>query len=305
MKALVTGGCKNGKSSLAQRIAVSQGQRRLYVATMVPRDAEDFACVRRHREDRAGMGFDTLECPRGVESLIGLAPPDASLLVDSVTALLAEEMFQRGSFDADAPARVCEGLEKVCDAFENVVFVSDSIGSDACIYDAMTESYRAGLAAAERTLAQKCDVVLEQRFGCSVVFKGKERMAACPLPPRAQSVRKEPHMVLIVGGAHQGKRAFAEEKLGIAPECILEHAEMRVREMLEAGQDPLAQMPELAEKWRDGAILLDDVCCGVVPVEASERAWRVAVGRCGTFLAARAERVYRVCCGLGEELYHA
>ena len=71
---LILGGSSSGKSMYAQRLARSlAGTRPLYyLATMEPRDAEDHARVAKHRRERAGWGFETLEIPLEV----GSAPAD-------------------------------------------------------------------------------------------------------------------------------------------------------------------------------------------------------------------------------------
>ena len=95
MKAFITGGAKNGKSTLAQELAVhlAAGGVRYYIATMIPADAEDDERIRRHVADRAGLGFETLECPRHILSCLASADRNGVFLLDSVTALVQNEMF--------------------------------------------------------------------------------------------------------------------------------------------------------------------------------------------------------------------
>lgn len=112
-------------------------------------------------------------------------------------------------------------------------------------------------------------------------------------------------MVLIIGGAYQGKRDYALETLGYPPGRIVGHAECIIRDLLDAGKDPLAEIPRLCDAWQDCAVLLEDICCGIVPMDAADRAWREAVGRCGAYLARRAERVVRVFCGIGTVMKNA
>lgn len=178
MRIFLSGGCKNGKSTLAQRLCACQGTRRAYVATMRPRDAEDEARIRRHQAEREGWGFETVECATDIAALCGWLSGSASVLLDSVTALLAEEMFQRGGVDAGAPARVRDGLLRVADAFSDIVFVSDFLFSDARRYDTLTEAYRCGLALCDRALAARCDAVLEVSFGQWIAYKGGDGVAA-------------------------------------------------------------------------------------------------------------------------------
>ena len=104
MKILLLGGSKSGKSGLAQCLARNlAGTKALYYwATMEPSDAEDQARIRRHLRERAGWGFQTVEqgrdLPRALHGLDG----SGTVLLDSVTALLANEMFGP-EVDLDAP----------------------------------------------------------------------------------------------------------------------------------------------------------------------------------------------------------
>lgn len=177
MTVFLSGGCKNGKSSYAQQVALrlSGDGARTYVATMIPYDGEDRARIARHVADRAGMGFETLELGRRIERCLDLADPRGTFLVDSVTALLLNEMYPAdhgGDADPDAARRCVEGLLRVAKGAGNAVFVSDYIYSDAIRYDAFTEKYRADLAMIDRALASVCDTVLELCAGNILVHKG-------------------------------------------------------------------------------------------------------------------------------------
>ena len=95
MTVFVSGGAKNGKSSFAQNLAVKLAKdgRHYYVATMIPTDEEDYHRIRLHVADRAGLGFETLECGRGILSCLDMADPEGTFLVDSATALLQNALF--------------------------------------------------------------------------------------------------------------------------------------------------------------------------------------------------------------------
>ena len=178
MNIFISGGCKNGKSSFAQELALklADGGRHFYVATMIPYDSEDRLRVKRHLENRAGMGFETIECPRELLRVFDTAPENASFLVDSVTALLLNEMFSsdyNGSADPTAAARCIRDLSAFAARAENAVFVSDFIYSDARRYDAFTESYRRALAETDRALAAVCDTVIELCAGTVSLWKGE------------------------------------------------------------------------------------------------------------------------------------
>lgn len=172
MSTYISGGCKNGKSFYAQKVAKAGGTPLYYIATMIPHDDEDLARIRRHRDERAGWGFETLECGRDILSCLKHADPGGAFLLDSVTALLSNEMFGPGGVDTQAPERVAGALEAFVARAPNTVLVSDYIFSDAMLYDDLTEAYRRGLAHIDRRLAIRCNNVIEVVGGQFIVHKG-------------------------------------------------------------------------------------------------------------------------------------
>jgi len=106
-------------------------------------------------------------------------------------------------------------------------------------------------------------------------------------------------MVLIIGGAYQGKREWAIGELACDEARLVGHVERIIREWIDGGKDPLAEVEKRVPEWEDKVLLLEDICCGVVPMSAADRAYREAVGRCGAYLAKRSRKVVRVFCGIG------
>ncbi len=179
MNIFISGGCKNGKSMYAQTLAKKMARQNdtklYYIATMLPGDDEDLSRIARHLREREGWGFETIEqglnineCleeGRGVDS-------KGAFLLDSVTALLSNEMFRPdGQFDEGAAERVAEELLLFARATGNTVFVSDYIYGDPGKYDEWTERYRAGLAYIDRKLAKECDRVIEVLGGNTIDYK--------------------------------------------------------------------------------------------------------------------------------------
>ena len=95
MTFFISGGAKSGKSSLAQDLAVAlaNGGKHYYVATMISTGAEDDERIRRHIADRDGMGFETVECFTDIMACLKTADKEGAFLVDSVTALMQNAMF--------------------------------------------------------------------------------------------------------------------------------------------------------------------------------------------------------------------
>lgn len=175
MTFFISGGAKNGKSTLAQNLAVALGEKRYYVATMISTGAEDDERIRRHIADRAGMGFETVECFRNVLDCLQTADPDGVFLVDSVTALMQNAMFpaQNGyRTDMAAASRCADELVQFARTVRHAVFVSDFIYCDAQAYGESTQAYRRALADIDRRLTALCDTVVEVTAGEYVIYKG-------------------------------------------------------------------------------------------------------------------------------------
>ncbi|MCL1794863.1 MAG: bifunctional adenosylcobinamide kinase/adenosylcobinamide-phosphate guanylyltransferase [Oscillospiraceae bacterium] len=177
MKIFISGGCKNGKSYYAQHLAKAQQTANFlyYIATMKSADGEDDERIARHRGEREGWGFETVEQSSDIEKILQKCDHNGSFLIDSATALLANEMFlPDGNVNEGAAKKITGGLMEVMAAVGRIVIVSDFIYSDAYIYDDLTEKYRKSLAHIDRAAAKACDVVLEVAYSNFILHKGKE-----------------------------------------------------------------------------------------------------------------------------------
>ena len=95
-------------------------------------------------------------------------------------------------------------------------------------------------------------------------------------------------MIFITGPLYSGKRTFAQTLPG---RCIADVQE------LAAGANDLGQLAdELAASY--DIILATEVGGGVVPMDAGQRAAREAAGRLACLLAARADCVVQMFCGI-------
>jgi adenosylcobinamide kinase/adenosylcobinamide-phosphate guanylyltransferase len=186
MKIFISGGCKNGKSYFAQRLAKTQQSLTClnkaslyYIATMKPVDLEDKRRIRTHRNDREGLGFTTIEQSVDIDEILDKCDHNNSFLLDSLTALLANEMFPlEGNVNEQAVKKITNALQRITNNINNIVMVSDCIFSDAFLYDPLTEKYRKSLAEIDSAAADYCDVVLEAAYTNIIVHKGKETFGA-------------------------------------------------------------------------------------------------------------------------------
>ena len=192
MRIFISGGCKNGKSYYAQHLSMAQRMAKkrkrnafYYVATMKPVDEEDDRRILRHRREREGWGFTTIEQPFDIEKILDKCDHEGTFLLDSLTALLANEMFlTEGGFNEQAGRKITGGLLRITNNVRDIIIVSDYIYSDAILYDPLTEQYRKSLAKIDHAAAENCDVVLEAAHTNIVVHKGREMFDRLTAPER-------------------------------------------------------------------------------------------------------------------------
>lgn len=124
-------------------------------------------------------------------------------------------------------------------------------------------------------------------------------------------------MVLIFGGAYQGKLDFAMKKFNIKDtdiftctedsfpdfsKKIIDRAELFFLKCVKDGIEPRDILCENINMLQDKIVIARDISQGIVPIDSVQRAWREASGRTMMYLAGEAEEVYRVFCGLSEKL---
>ena len=107
-------------------------------------------------------------------------------------------------------------------------------------------------------------------------------------------------MMLIIGGAGQGKLDYVLRKTGYTPDQVARTPEEAKHKPI---FDGVEDWPDLDEEGLlavnpELILICDEVGCGVVPVDPAQRARREKVGRLCCRLAKRAERVERIFCGL-------
>ena len=172
MLILVSGGAASGKSEYAESLIVRAGhEARTYIATMEIFDAEGERRAARHRAMRAGKGFTTLECPRGLRE--AALPFGGSALLECMSNLVANEMFG-GAGAEGLPERILAGVLRLREQADLTVIVTNELISDGIRYAPETEAYLAALSTVNRMLAEIADAVVEVVCGIPVVWKGKE-----------------------------------------------------------------------------------------------------------------------------------
>lgn len=169
MIALITGGSGCGKSYYAERLAVrlAAGGALYYIATMDAYDDECRRRVARHRAQRAGLGFETIEQPLALGEL--RLQQGATAIIECLPTLLSNEMF----LDGGDPARIVAGIAGLARDLGNLVIVTNDVSSDGQTYDESTNEYIKLLAEVNIAAARIAERVVEVVYSIPCKVKGE------------------------------------------------------------------------------------------------------------------------------------
>lgn len=124
-------------------------------------------------------------------------------------------------------------------------------------------------------------------------------------------------MILIFGGAYQGKLDYAKGHWNFKDEDVFfceENLTIDLSKKVICGLEKFvyactlegAETKDVLAAYEisldDKIFIADDISQGVVPIEPDRRAWREGVGRTLLWLGKNADEVHRVFCGLGQRL---
>lgn len=321
MMELVIGGSGSGKSAYAETAICREHCRSLeedkdaflyYIADMIPYGAETEKKIAHHREMRAGKGFQTLEWYYGLAEHITApdAPPleGASVLLECISNLTANEMYEpKAAKMAAAAEAVIRGVRMLHERCRNLVVVTNDVFRESGSDSEEMVLYKKNLARINRALAEEADRVTEVVSGIPIQIREKGKSLETNKSEYPAGV------TLILGGAYQGKRAYAEmifpgltwadgEEIPfreIENAAAIDRFHLLVKRWMLAGKSAEDLTEKILGMNRKIIILCDEIGCGLVPVDAFEREYREAAGRVCVELAEHARRVDRVVCGIG------
>lgn len=108
-------------------------------------------------------------------------------------------------------------------------------------------------------------------------------------------------MILIIGGAYQGKLDFAINELGLTADDICRDFHLLMKEWISQGKST-NEVVKTVTNGKYKAIISDEIGLGIVPMEKEARLWREETGRALCEIAKLCDEVYRVQCGIGTRI---
>lgn len=176
--ALVTGGCRSGKSAYAQQIAESLPPRRLYVATCPVIDEEMRERIDVHRRAREGRGWETVEEQVDLARVLDGSHQHNVVLVDCITLWVNNLMYRAeregGTMGEEQIAEACgRVLEAAEQCFGTVILVTNEVGMGIVPDNAQARRYRDLVGRANQVIAARADSVTLVACGIPLQLKGK------------------------------------------------------------------------------------------------------------------------------------
>ena len=119
-------------------------------------------------------------------------------------------------------------------------------------------------------------------------------------------------MILVFGGAYNGKKDFIKEKVNIDEENIFYCNDDKIDFSKKVicgihkftynntlkNKSSLEYIKENINLFKDKIIISDEISSGIVPLKKEDRMWREETGKCLQYLSKESSCVYRVFCGI-------
>ena len=119
-------------------------------------------------------------------------------------------------------------------------------------------------------------------------------------------------MVLVFGGAYNGKLDFVKEQFNVSEDdifyCGVNEIDFSKKVICGLHKftynnilkdiSSLQYIKENINLFKDKIIISDEISSGIVPLKKEDRMWREETGRCLQYLSKESSCVYRIFCGI-------
>ncbi|MDU4884381.1 bifunctional adenosylcobinamide kinase/adenosylcobinamide-phosphate guanylyltransferase [uncultured Clostridium sp.] len=119
-------------------------------------------------------------------------------------------------------------------------------------------------------------------------------------------------MVLVFGGAYNGKLDFVKEQFNVSEDdifyCGVNEFDFSKKVICGLHKftynnilkeiNSLQYIKENINLFKDKIIIADEISSGIVPLKKEDRMWREETGRCLQYLSKESSCVYRIFCGI-------
>ena len=171
---LITGGSRSGKSRHAQQLGESLPGQKLFIATCPVTDEEMRQRIERHRLERQGAGWQTVEETVDLEQVLTANGAAEVVLIDCLTLWINNLLFTdaANSLDEEAVSVKARKLLEVCAARSGVVImVTNEVGLGIVPENALARRYRDLVGRCNQEIAAVADKVIMSICGIPLNVK--------------------------------------------------------------------------------------------------------------------------------------
>lgn len=174
---LVTGGARSGKSSYALELAESLAERKLFVATCPDLDSEMTDRVNRHKKEREGRGWVTIESQIDLASVFTTQARDYDVvLVDCITLWVNNILYvheqKSAAIDDSTIAELCAAWLKQASHLDGtVIVVTNEVGLGVVPDNALARKYRDLVGTCNQLIGKRADEVTLVSCGLPLSLK--------------------------------------------------------------------------------------------------------------------------------------
>jgi adenosylcobinamide kinase/adenosylcobinamide-phosphate guanylyltransferase len=168
----VIGGCRSGKSQYALDTAEQMpGEKKIFIATCLPRDDEMKQRIARHQEQRS-QTWTTVEEPVHLHASITKISPKATvILVDCLTLWITNIMLETGE-EQKIESHVSKLINALATAECPVILVSNEVGTGIVPENKLARQFRDDMGQVNQAVAHYANKVVWMVAGIPVSIKG-------------------------------------------------------------------------------------------------------------------------------------
>ncbi|MDD4924586.1 MAG: bifunctional adenosylcobinamide kinase/adenosylcobinamide-phosphate guanylyltransferase [Dehalococcoidales bacterium] len=171
---LITGGARAGKSGYAQKLAIDNSGKVLFVATAEAKDEDMRLRIEKHKKSRPS-NWQTLESPSEVANAISEKAGEYQVIVIDCITMLVSNVMLAADDEKSAEAAVINEIDTLIKVMKfkssTYILVSNEVGLGIVPDNELSRNYRDLLGRANQLLARYADEVYLMVSGIPVKIK--------------------------------------------------------------------------------------------------------------------------------------
>jgi len=190
---LIAGGVNNGKSHKARQLTKYLAGRDnimpYHINTIRHTDQSVTEHIHRSKELSSKEGFTIIEQTEDIDKITENRDLHGAFMLDSLTALVINEMIVKNSIPVYHEQHILDGLNKLINSdISHLIMTSDYIFSNPNKLDDETDNYIRALGRMNLEISKIADCVIEVCYDNLLIHKGKSLLAGYTSSQRASAI---------------------------------------------------------------------------------------------------------------------